>query len=282
MHGNFKVPLVALDQCSRGRTGTLVECDERHPEISTSATRRPTRCPGSSLVPTPRVGMWIRPAPRRPPPRPSARGRARHRASGPRCGRRWPRGYAARSPRRLAGGHAVGEVGHVGRPVPLSALVKDRVVSHLSSSSPACRRRLARVFGRMSSPRCPATVTVPGLSGCFNWQWSPRVRTTPQPSSLSCLRTSHTFMPPFQTVGEREASPRLSRERETGMEKGTGRGIQDEKGTCRDSQKSNLRGFAIFALCAPVLARNGFPMYRTYQNDPLNFMDIRPPVASRV
>src|SRR5437868_1060726 len=56
---------------------------------------------------------------------------------------------------RLPGGHAAGQVGDVGRPVPLAAFVEDRVLSHDSSPSWAWRQMLSRVFGWTSSPGCP-------------------------------------------------------------------------------------------------------------------------------
>src|SRR5262245_49331575 len=52
---------------------------------------------------------------------------------------------------------------------------------------------LLRVPLGTSSEGCPATVTRPGLVGCFNRRWLPFVTTTSQPASASILSRSRAF-----------------------------------------------------------------------------------------
>src|SRR5216684_6028171 len=47
--------------------------------------------------------------------------------------------------------------------------------------------------GARSSLGFPATVTRPGLFGCLNWRWLPRVATRYHPSWFNIRRTSLTF-----------------------------------------------------------------------------------------
>jgi hypothetical protein len=55
-------------------------------------------------------------------------------------------------------------------------------------------RILFNVPGAKSSLGLPATVTRPGLLGCLNWRWLPRVDAGYQPSSLSFRNMSDTFI----------------------------------------------------------------------------------------
>src|SRR6185295_19662211 len=82
--------------------------------------------------------------------------------------------------------------------VTCPALLNHNEVFHNSYLShflrPALLRMLLSVPGGMSMPSFPATVTVPGLSGCSNCLWLPLVRTWRQPSSCNSRITSRTFM----------------------------------------------------------------------------------------
>lgn len=60
---------------------------------------------------------------------------------------------------------------------------------------------LLSVPGAKSSLGFPATVTRPGLDGCLNWRWLPRVATKNHPSLWSMSNTSPTFI---SRVGDEE------------------------------------------------------------------------------
>src|ERR1700682_1726050 len=59
---------------------------------------------------------------------------------------------------------------------------------------PDCLRILFNVPGAKSSLGFPGTVTRPGLLGCLNWRWLPRVTAKYQPSSASMRNMSDTFI----------------------------------------------------------------------------------------
>lgn len=92
---------------------------------------------------------------------------------------------------RRTGGNASRQIGRIRRESRWCLLHNDE---DLHCLSPACLRMLFNVPGARSSPACPATVTSPGLTGCLNCWWLPRVRTRYHPSSVSRRRRSRTFI----------------------------------------------------------------------------------------
>src|SRR5437667_9343720 len=94
-------------------------------------------------------------------------------------------------------GHTTRKIGNVSGIIVLR-LLDDYGIAHLQPHffSPACLRMLPSVPTARSSLGLPGTVTRPGLDGCLNWRWLPRVCTMNQPSSWSIRSASATFMGP--------------------------------------------------------------------------------------
>src|SRR5713101_3987844 len=86
------------------------------------------------------------------------------------------------------------QVGHIGRVVCLRFFDHDRVAHYRFSFRPACFKMLCSVPGARSSEGFPAIVTRPGLRGCLNCRWLPRIATRNQPSSSIIHIASRTFM----------------------------------------------------------------------------------------
>lgn len=89
-------------------------------------------------------------------------------------------------------------VGRISRIACIGSLDKDQIALHGGHSSvrrfrPACFMMLFKVAGDRSSLLEPATVTRPGLPGCLNWRWLPRVRVSDHPSLSSNRSISRIF-----------------------------------------------------------------------------------------
>src|SRR3990172_408082 len=91
-------------------------------------------------------------------------------------------------------GHAAWKVRHVGSVVAFALFDHDRIAHRRSYRlSPDCLRILLNSPGGKSSLGFPATVTRPGLVGCLNSRWLPRVVTRYHPSRRRIVNISETF-----------------------------------------------------------------------------------------
>ena len=102
----------------------------------------------------------------------------------------------------LPNGDATREVRNVRAPACAALLEKNHVTHRWISYSvrPDFLSIARRVPGGMSTPGCPATVTVPRFVGCLNCLWLPRVRTRYHPSSSRSRMRSRSFKAAFPLV----------------------------------------------------------------------------------
>jgi hypothetical protein len=106
--------------------------------------------------------------------------------------------------RRAPGRHAAGQIRNVRRIVVAGGFNNDCVAHEIDLHffKPDCFRILLSVPDAKSSLGLPATVTRPGLVGCLNCRWLPRVACKYQPSSCNKRRTSDTFITEAYHCGE--------------------------------------------------------------------------------
>src|SRR5438094_10625894 len=110
----------------------------------------------------------------------------------------------------VADGNAARQIRNICRVVALPFLDHYRVThGRLHHLSPACLRILVSVAGCKSLLGLPGTVTRPGLLGCLNWRWLPRIATCSHPSRRRISRISETFTP---------SSPNAKRARVAGVD----------------------------------------------------------------
>lgn len=89
--------------------------------------------------------------------------------------------------------HATRQIRHIPR-IPCTRFFdQDRIAHFQCPFNFACFKIELKVPLAKSSLSLPATVTRPGLDGCSNWRWLPRVPTRIQPSSASMCRTNLIF-----------------------------------------------------------------------------------------
>src|SRR5438874_12508992 len=122
----------------------------------------------------------------------------------------------------VADGNAARQVRNICRVVALPFLDHHGVThARLHHLSPACLRILFSVAGCKSLLGFPGTVTRPGLLGCLNWRWLPRITTCTHLSSRRISRISATFTP---------SSPGGKRARVAGVDADRHRNFQSQGG----------------------------------------------------